>query len=128
MKRKFVYSEAEFVHVLVKECRRNRICVGDMEALLGLEFPYKDGTFLSDEDKLPEGTNYSQWESQQCDFTKYRKTEPKLFPKSYPVALLYQLENEFDRMGSFDIRLIEFVELAEFSLARNRPRVPLPGA
>lgn len=128
MKRKIVHSESEFVQYLVKLCNRNRIGVAEMEGIIGVEFAFQDGTYVSDEDKLPEGTDVSRWSEQPCDFTKYRKTKTVKFPKTYPTMLLAWVEDDCDRGGPVGIRLVEFVELAEFSLPRNRPRMPLPGA
>lgn len=127
MKRKVVHSESEFVQYLVKNARLCKFGTEEMEDLIGVEFAFKDGTFISDEDQLPEGTDVIAWSSQPCDYSKYRITQPKRFPKTYPAMALVCFENDYDRGGFCEIRMVLFVEQVEFRRARKRPRMPLPG-
>jgi hypothetical protein len=113
MKRKVVRSESEVVKLTTKLLRKQGSAVEEIEQTLGVEFPFKDGTYHSEMDQQPED-KVVEWESQDVDFDKYRKVKEGFFPKTYPAVMLWCVENDFDRFGPVNFRMFEFVELTDF--------------
>ncbi len=102
MNKTLVQSDMEVVELLLDSS-------GDdfhwVENQLGIEFPFMDGTFQSDDNCD---------ETQNVDTESYRVTDPGMFPESYPCVVVHTFEKSFDRTGQVEISLFEFVYLTDF--------------
>ena len=82
----------------------------DIEDVVGLEFAFKDGKFHSD--MCAEDVDFD--EEQDVDRQIYRKYEENNFPESYPVLILLQNDDDFDRMGKIRHQTLLLVYPSDF--------------
>lgn len=96
----FVQSDQEMLDIWADED------INHVEQILGIEFPFADGTYQSeiDFDKTPDFD-----ETQPVDRTKFRRGPDCRMPESYPCCVVRFHEDTYDRMGSIVIDLFEVV-------------------
>lgn len=82
----------------------------DVEDVVGLEFAFMDGKFHSD--MCDENVDFD--EEQDVDRQIYRKYEENNFPESYPVLVLLQNDDDFDRMGRIQHQTLLLVYPSDF--------------
>ena len=102
MNKALVNCDVDVVNLLLKISDDDFVWV---ESELGIEFPFVDGKFQSDEDCD---------ETQNVDTDSYRINEPGFLPETYPCVVVYKYEKTFDRVGKVAISLYEFVYLTDF--------------
>ena len=85
-----------------------------VEDLIGCKFAFEDGTFQWDENwKFNEDVD----ETQDVDFSNYRKDEDNGFPEKYPCVVCWTVESDQIAFGSkVDTEVIVFVYLSDFGL------------
>lgn len=76
------------------------------EQILGIEFPFIDGTYHSDVD-FSVTPDFD--ESQPVDRSKFRKLPECRMPKSYPCIMVRFHEDTVDRLGSITLDFFDFV-------------------
>ncbi len=80
-----------------------------VERTAGIEFAYQSGLFPSDVD-CP-----SDEDDGTVNDKVWRKVDGGDFPDTYPALAVYVVEKDRDRFGSFEVRLIDFAYLTDFS-------------
>lgn len=105
MNKILINSEKEYVDFFKSSFE----AIEEIQSLLGVEFPYADGTYHSDWVK---GIEIN--EDQDIDESIYRKFDDSIFPESYPCIMVYLFDNEFDMFGKVKFRLFNFVYLSDF--------------
>jgi hypothetical protein len=104
MNKNLVNSEKEFMKLFSKfHCE-------DLEEFLEIEFAFKDGKYQSDlwrDDTIDE--------DQDIDLAVYRKRSEDFFPDHYPCLVLWASEKSFDRTGSVEFQMLEFVYREDFN-------------
>lgn len=114
MNRKLLHHEGEIVALVVKELSEKE-SPEDIEAMLGVEFAYADGRYPSDLEDAMNGEEDEDWswQDQPVDFATYRHGEEPYFPETYPALALYLFDDDFDRVGSVQTRVLLYVERRE---------------
>lgn len=88
-------------------------CPEEVENILGIEFPFTDGTYLSDVPDENEDFDFSQ----MVDRSTFRKTEGSLLPEKYPCVVVRFSIKGYDRMGFVRIEDFEIMYLDDFEVS-----------
>jgi len=119
--RKLVTSEAQIVALVVDALAKTEGSES-IEAMLGVEFAYADGRYLSDLEAATPDDGDCSWEEQPVDYTTYRRREGACFPASYPALVMYSFDDDYDRGASVKTRMLTYVEQHELSSKKEVPR------
>ncbi len=81
----------------------------EVEKFLDIEFPFADGTYHSDDAEDMD-------EDQPVDYKsgKHRKNEDACFPQHYPAVVLMIHDKDYDRHGTIEVQVLEFVYRKDF--------------
>lgn len=102
---------------VVKNFVDSKLSYEEISYLVGIDFAFEDGTYLSDGHHSEEDSEeYKAWYEQECDDSKFRVNDEDSLPESYPVLVLHEIEDTFDRTGPVKIRIIEYVYLSDFEV------------
>lgn len=114
MNKTLAQSEAEFVAIFTSLLGKRVDYVEwdaqGIEEFIGVEFPFVDGTYLSDLEKGDEDFD----DVLTIDTSQYRKTDMANFPSTYPCLVLWTNELDYDRIGEVRMQMLEFVYPTDF--------------
>ena len=103
MNKNLVNSEQQFIHFMKDQYSS----IEDMELELGLSFADKNGNFIDDED--------CDYDCDEINYSQYKMVSPGLMPKHYPCLVVHWFEKGFDRFGSVEHRIFEYVYQEDFN-------------
>ncbi len=108
MEKTLITSDKEFVDLVISLLRNQT--PETIEEVSGVEFPAKNGWYLSEI-----GDNdMEEFDKQEIDFTTFKKRDETAFPESYPCLAVHHFENEHDRYGRVEFRLMKFLYPSDF--------------
>jgi len=88
----------------------------NVEELFGIRFTRPDGTIPDYDDDFDERDFDDDWE---IDSSRFIVTEPANAPASYPVLVLFEITDEFDRFGKVIVRALDYVYPSDFANSRT---------
>lgn len=105
MDKTLVNNQEEYMNIF----HATDMSLDEIENILGIEFAFVDGKFRSNW-----MNDASIDEDQDLDLNNFKKHEDAVFPESYPCLVVHWIENNFDRFGKVNFRMIEFVYPSDF--------------
>jgi hypothetical protein len=110
MKKLLVTNPQQIVDLIFDACNS----VEDCEYELGIDFAYESDPNVFKADFNFPCKDEDPYEGEDVNQNVWRKREDCILPKTYPVLMVYYIEDGFDRFGDVEIRLYEFVTLEDF--------------
>jgi hypothetical protein len=81
--------------------------IEDMEHDLGVTFADMNGNYMDDDN---DDFNYDE-----VNYSQYKVVESGALPEKYPCLIVHWFEKDFDRFGSVEHRIFEYVYQDDFN-------------
>ncbi len=113
MKKLFVTNPQQIIDLIYDATNS----VEDAEYELGIHFAYEsDSTVFAADFKILGSRSHEDdpYDGEPINQNVWRRTEDCVLPETYPILMVYHIEDTSDRFGKVSFRMYEFVTIDDF--------------